>query len=315
MPPQIGLILAPRADVHAHAVAYAAERMGGCVQILDAQEFTRCFDLQTRIGVSDTSFQLTGMHLPGSLDASSVSGIWYRRPLGYPHAASQVDNGGVDALAELERRAAIFGSLDGFVGKAFNDIGATRKANHKPTQLMRARAIGLTIPETLITNDAVAVREFVALIDGPVVYKMFGSPPNGLYGTRLLESEDVARLDRLKSCPAIFQEFIDGDFDIRATVVGKKVFSAQLVFERKGNYFDTRFVKTEVKPHVLPAEIEIKLVEFVQSFGLIYSAIDLRYSKKRGYVFFESNPGGQYLWIEIETGLPISHEIAMQLLN
>jgi len=206
------------------------------------------------------------------------------------------------------------GSLDGFVGKAFNDIGRSKQANHKPTQLMRARAIGLTIPETLITNDPLAAKEFVDSVNGRVVYKMFGSPPEGIYGTRLMEKDDIA--GSLKDLPGpIFQEFIDGDFDIRATVVGERVFSARLVFERTGSHFDTRLVETEVASHVLPTEIETKLVQLVKSFGLVYSAIDLRYSDDRGYVFFESNPEGQYLWTEIEADLQISHEIATQLMN
>jgi hypothetical protein len=31
------------------------------------------------------------------------------------------------------------------------------------------------------------------------------------------------------------------------------------------------------------------------------------------YTFFELNPEGQYLWTEIESGLPISAEIARRL--
>jgi len=309
-----GLILAPRDDVHAHAVVHAAKRMGGAIQTIDAQEFTRFFDLRTRIGARDASLCLSSADMSVSVEASTISGIWYRRPFGYAHGPTNPsDHGGVAALAEIERRAALFGSLHGFVGKAFNDLGRSRQANHKPSQLMRARKIGLTVPETLITNEPVAVKEFVDSMNGRVVYKMFGSPPLGTYGTRLLEKEDMARLDRLNICPAIFQEFIDGDFDVRATVVGDRVFAARLVFDRSVEHFDTRFVKTEIRPHALPKEIENKLVELVKSFELIYSAIDLRYSEDRGYVFFESNPEGQYLWTEIEADLQISHEIATQL--
>lgn len=289
--------------------------MGGEVLIVDAQEFTRFFDLRTRIGSREASLSLSRPHLPGSIEANAISGIWYRRPFGYSQGnARHADNGGVAVLAELERRAALLGSLDGFVGKAFNDMGRSRQANHKPTQLMRARTIGLAIPETLITNDPTAVRDFADSLNGQVVYKMFGSPPLGIYGTRPLEKEDMARLDRLKICPAIFQEFVDGDFDVRATVVGDKLFAARLVFDRSGEHFDTRFLDAEIVPHVLPADIESKVVELVRSFGLVYSAVDLRYSDERGYVFFESNPEGQYLWTEIEADLQISHAIATELL-
>lgn len=308
------IVLAPRDDVHAHAVVYAGKRIGAAIQVVDPQEFTRFFDLRTRIGVRDASLWLSSGDMSVSIDASTISGIWYRRPFGYTYGVPTAsDPGGVAAVAEFERRAALFGSLHGFVGKAFNDLGRSRQANHKPSQLMRAREIGLTVPETLITNDPAAVREFVDSMNGRVVYKMFGSPPLGIYGTRLLEKEDMARLDRLSICPAIFQEFVDGDFDIRATVVGDRVFAARLDFDRSVEHFDTRFVKTEISSHALPTGIENQLVELVKSFDLIYSTVDLRYSEDRGYVFFESNPEGQYLWTEIEAGLQISHEIATQL--
>jgi hypothetical protein len=57
------------------------------------------------------------------------------------------------------------------------------------------------------------------------------------------------------------------------------------------------------------------LLQLTSHFGLTYGAIDLRYSADDGFTFFEINPDGQYLWIEIETGLPISDAIAAQLLG
>lgn len=43
--------------------------------------------------------------------------------------------------------------------------------------------------------------------------------------------------------------------------------------------------------------------------GICYGAIDLILTKEGRYVFIENNPNGQYLWIEDETGLPISDAI------
>jgi glutathione synthase/RimK-type ligase-like ATP-grasp enzyme len=144
---------------------------------------------------------------------------------------------------------------------------------------------------------------------------MFNGSPIGLYGTRRLEEEDRDNLHRLQGCPAIFQEYIEGEYDIRVAVVGNDVFAARLSYEPLDDVLDTRFVETSISPCSLPPEIADRLTEFVAGFGLVYSAIDLRYSKERGYVFFESNPEGQYLWIEIEAELPISRAIAERLVN
>jgi hypothetical protein len=42
--------------------------------------------------------------------------------------------------------------------------------------------------------------------------------------------------------------------------------------------------------------------------GLVYGTADLRYNADLGYVYFELNP--EYLWNEIEAGLPIGRAIA-----
>jgi glutathione synthase/RimK-type ligase-like ATP-grasp enzyme len=125
----------------------------------------------------------------------------------------------------------------------------------------------------------------------------------------------LAVLDRLTGCPAIFQEFVDGDFDVRAIVVGDQVFAARLRYDPLEEIIDTRFVPTTIEPITLPPEITDRLVAMVAGFGLVYSAVDLRYSPDRGFVFFESNPEGQYLWIEIEADLMISDAIAGRLLE
>jgi hypothetical protein len=47
----------------------------------------------------------------------------------------------------------------------------------------------------------------------------------------------------------------------------------------------------------------------VERLGLCYGAIDLILTPDGRYVFLEINPNGQYLWIEHETGLPISQGV------
>jgi hypothetical protein len=53
----------------------------------------------------------------------------------------------------------------------------------------------------------------------------------------------------------------------------------------------------------------------VAQLGLTYAAVDLRYIKAGEFVFFEINPEGQYLWIEIETDILISAAIAKVLMG
>lgn len=310
----VALIVAPAADVHAKAVCAELGELSVEARILDLDEFTVIYNLNVAVGTGSVArLELQFQDGSAPFGSERISGLWWRRP-STPRDAFRSDRShGALHIARMERRSALVGTLTGFVGNAFNDQGRSRDAAHKPAQLRRAELLGLRIPRTLISGDAAAVRDFHEQTNGRTVYKMFNGSPFGLYGTRLLGPADLEQLDRLTSCPAIFQECIDGDFDIRATVIGDEVFAAKLEHDRDDEVVDTRFLKARISPYTLPAELSQLLVRYVREAGLVYSAIDLRYSPDRGYVFFESNPEGQFLWIEQEAGLPISRAIARRL--
>lgn len=46
-----------------------------------------------------------------------------------------------------------------------------------------------------------------------------------------------------------------------------------------------------------------------KKLGLKYSAIDLILDNTGKYIFLECNPNGQWAWLEIRLGFPISKEI------
>jgi hypothetical protein len=310
------VIVAHADDIHAHAVKVATERLGGNVYILDVQEFTSSYDLLATIGSEGCDLQILAREEAAeSLRLVDVAGLWWRRIAYPPGQHGQRENMGVLSAAHEERRVAITGTLHGLVENSFNDPGRSRQAAHKPGQLARARELGLRVPETLVTNDPVAVRDFHEKMGGETIYKMFHSPLRGLYGTRRLSAEDLESIDRLITCPAIFQERIRGEYDIRAMVVGDRVFAARICFDSSKDAVDSRFADAHITPLALPGDVEDALIQMVAGFGLVYSAVDMRYSEDLGYVFFESNPEGQYLWVEIEANLEVSHAIAGRLLR
>jgi RimK-like ATP-grasp domain len=309
------VIVAHHDDIHVHAVKLALEDLGCLGFVLDIEDFTNVFDLISTIDADRFTLKVVSESLGRSLELDEISGLWWRRP--YPplskYRRDKPHN--LFAVVKDESRSALIGCLCAMVQNSFNDLGRSRQAAYKPTQLVRAQKLGLKVPKTLITNDPEEVRAFHNHIGRNTVYKMFNGSPFGLYGTRRLEEEDLDSLDRLKGCPAIFQEYIDGDYDIRVTIVGDQVFSARIDYGTLDEVIDTRFVETGISECKLPCWLEERLVQLVSDFGLVYGAIDLRFSAANGYVFFELNPEGQYLWIEIETGLPISRAIAKHLIG
>ncbi|PSB57762.1 MvdD family ATP-grasp ribosomal peptide maturase, partial [Chamaesiphon polymorphus CCALA 037] len=67
-------------------------------------------------------------------------------------------------------------------------------------------------------------------------------------------------------------------------------------------------------PYTLPADVEAKLLQFMEYFGLNYGAIDIIVTVDGRYVFLEVNPVGEFFWLELYAGLPISNAIADLLL-
>ncbi len=300
-------IIAPRTDVHAFAVAHAGEEFNLEFIILDTAEFPQSLLLETHISqetVTSSIFYANG----SSINLSRIVALWWRRPQ-LPNVLGLIDPSYAE-FAIQEGQQALFGSLKALVPRAFNDPSLSRSATQKLQQLARARVMGFTIPDTLVATDPSAVRSFYEKHRGNVIYKPFKAYNNGLFPTRRLSLADLEELASLTACPCIFQEFVPGDFDIRATVVGEKCFSARIDYDHQSELIDTRLTALKTTPHVLPNELHSSLVRFVHSFGLVYGTMDLRFSQTRGYTFFELNPEGQYLLTEIEAVLPISRAIA-----
>src|SRR5215204_563716 len=96
----------------------------------------------------------------------------------------------------------------------------------KPLQAALLRAHGFDIPDTLVTTDPQAVRDFRER-HGEVIYKSISSQRSIV--SRLGE-EQSGRLDDISWCPTQFQQYIPGN-DYRVHVVGNEVFACEIVCE------------------------------------------------------------------------------------
>jgi hypothetical protein len=110
---------------------------------------------------------------------------------------------------------------------------AVHRAESKILQLLAAKRCNLSIPRTIITSDGTRARAFAARYDGPLIAKPLTSSRVRVAGaeqvifTSLLPSRtDV--LDDLQFAPCIVQEQIQKRVDIRATVVGDRVFAVEI---------------------------------------------------------------------------------------
>ena len=148
-----------------------------------------------------------------------------------------------------------------------------------------------------------------------MIYKAFGATPETWRETRIITETQVAQLDQVRLAPVIFQEAIPGGCDIRVTVVGDRVFPAQITGPADGYEYDFRLhtAQSAITPVDLPDAVTAALLALMRRLGLWYGAIDLRRAPDGDYVFLEINPAGQWLFVEYATDQPISQELATLL--
>lgn len=196
-------------------------------------------------------------------------------------------------------------------------------AKNKLHQLMVAREVGLTVPNTCITNNPATLALLVEK-QGKVLYKPVSSSViddgkvaiyANLIDVDTLPSSEV--IDGLAVSPSIFQSYIEKQYELRITIVASKVFTARINSQDSEiSHVDWRrydFDHVRHEPVDLPKEVEQKCLALMNKLNLQYGAIDMIVTPNNEYVFLEINANGQWAWIELLTGLPISKEIAKLL--
>jgi glutathione synthase/RimK-type ligase-like ATP-grasp enzyme len=247
---------------------------------------------------------------PRAVDLAAARVVWWRRVR--PFDVAGPADPAARAFAASETDSAVLGALDALPATWVNPRAADEAAHRKPLQWTHARAAGLDLPDTLVTTDPGRARRFVARHGaGGVVYKALLAVPGAWRETRLVTTDDLARLGDLRLAPVTFQEYVPG-VDLRVTVVGDQVFTAEIDATATSYPVDMRMVLDEaaMRPAGLPAAVEKSLLALTQRLGLTFGAADLRRRPDGRHVFLELNPAGQWLFVEARTGQPITSAVA-----
>ena len=245
------------------------------------------------------------------VNLADASTVWWRRVASFA-VDPCIGHGERSAFAHSETSQAVYGMLDSLACPWMNPREADAAAHHKPYQWTIAHELGLKLPRTLVTTDAKAAREFIDSVrPAKVVFKAFLAAIQEWRETRLIEQEDLDRLDLVRYAPVIFQEYVPG-VDLRITMIGDDIYAAEIDVRNTSYEVDMRMVVGEgiVKAATLPAAVQTKLRKLQRRLRLVYGAIDMRRTEGGEYVFLEVNPAGQWLFVEQRTGLPIAQALA-----
>jgi glutathione synthase/RimK-type ligase-like ATP-grasp enzyme len=310
------------------SVARAVCERGGRAVRLDTDRFPSEVRLAARYGGEGegrVTFA-TGAVGEDEIDLNEVGAVWHRRLSVAARVPREMD-AQLRAASVGESRAALLGVLAGLAAFRVDPEAAIRRAEQKPLQLRAARELGLAVPRTLVTNDPSAVREFYAACGGRVIAKMLSSfavydreGRESVVFTNPVGPEDLEDLSGLSLCPMTFQERVEKQLELRATVVGRRVFTASIDSQASARAAhdwrrDGARLADEWRPYRLPPETEAGLLALMDYFGLNYGAADFILTPDGRHVFLELNPSGEFFWLEHGPGLDISGALADVLLG
>lgn len=307
------LILTNKEDIHTDLVIRELRRRDKQVIRLHPDEFPT----RIRMSYQNNLVKITISDAQITFDSSEIQSVWYRRPR-VPVIDSCVTNP-VDrefACRESEHFIENFYVLLENC-RWMNPLFAGRRARNKLLQMQIGRQYGFLFPKTIVTNDPVEARTFIESCTDGAVYKsvrvgLLHEPDRSsrLIFTTKLKKTDMKRLEEIRFAPCTFQEYVQKDVEIRATVVEKEVFACAIHSqELPHTSVDWRHGGARFESWILPDNIRERLISMTYALGLVFGAFDLILTKDGRYVMLEVNPNGQWAFVEGLVHLPISRAI------
>lgn len=280
------------------------------VTVFDVAEFPARASMEVSLGNGTERLRLTAAGRR-EISIEDVGAVWYRR-----ERPMELDPVLTDPTSRLfawsestEALTGVWRALDCFW---MNPPAADEVGQRKVRQLQLARRVGLSVPDTLITNDPSSARAFVVdRLERGVIRKALRNIAEAPRPTALVTAEDLARIGDVRYAPVTFQQFVPAELDLRVIIVEDEVFAAAI---RSQPEYQTDYRlgigSAKFSPYELPDEVAAALLALHRRLGLVYGASDFRVTPDGDHVFLEVNPAGEYLFASERTGQPVPQAIA-----
>lgn len=307
-------------DSHAdYIITILNERgLGDCVVRLNTENFIE----NCVVSFTETKFEIIIKDSNRKVISNEISTVWFRRPKDFSfkdeddRTTSFIHKQSTSLL-----RGIYFATHD--TAKWINPLPSLHRARIKLQQLQLAKTLGFNVPKTLATNNPDAVLDFISTVDSISTKSL--DEPNfktdryiyPLFNKKLDPTFIKENIENIRNCPTLFQQYIDKKSDIRVVVIGSKIFAFQIYSQDNPlSVEDFRGVTPSLLKHeliTLPSDLQEKIFAYLKKQGLTYSSLDFVLSKDDKYYFIENNANGQWLWLELNTGVKISEAIIDEL--
>lgn len=274
------------------------------------------------------------------LSPEDISVVWYRRWIKPLVRSVDFDNYKKNNYTEHEilliesYQAFLKDELSAYTNGIFSlfssklwipEVQLSRGKLNKIDVLIKAKKIGLLIPETIITSSKDELINFCKKNDSlitkpifevaPMIYK---NTPTNMY-TATVEMADIDSFPEL-FYPSLFQKKIDKSFEIRVFVYKKKIFS-MAIFSQTDDQTKSDFRKYNLEkpnrniPFKLPDLIKDKLLKLMKKVKLNTGSIDMILTNNNEFIFLEINPVGQFGMVSLGGNYFLDKIIAEDLIK
>ncbi len=304
------LIITIQDDIHALAVQRALRKRGyqGC-HILECDLISGRSALAWQSWNGRPPSIVTSEGQRVALDEVTV--VWWRRVRADQSAVRARDTHERE-LVNNDCRGALAGVLAaGFSGEWISRPDATDRAADKICQLSVAAGAGFRVPRTLVTQSRDEVVAFAEREKRIIVKPVVGAR-GPLIFTQFLDDPASIPEDSYATCPAIYQEYIEGFHHIRLNCFGDDTYAALIETENLDWRPD---LTVPVKNWTVPDDLADRAKVVLNRLGLRMGVIDLKLTPDGEPVWLEVNPQGQFLFLEPLIREPLTEHFADFLLS
>ncbi len=184
-----------------------------------------------------------------------------------------------------------------------NPLPAYQLQREKPLQLSKVHQLGVRVPDTIVTNDPIAVQDFVYRHAKTTFKPIYGGATTQLIAAEHLNPERL-RLS-LKIAPVTLREYVGG-VNLRSYVIGDTVYAAEICSAALDFHHDD---EAKLIPIVFPEAMCNQAIAIAQSLYAEWMSIDWRLTPAGEYLFLEANPNPAFIAFEQQTGFPITQAL------
>jgi glutathione synthase/RimK-type ligase-like ATP-grasp enzyme len=313
------LVVTNLADPHSDAVISALYELG--VEVVRFHPGDCNSDISITMQNGSNAVRIESSNRQFSSD--EIMSVWFRRP-------DRVDNIGSD-ITQPDRHFVIQetrATLSGLYGRIDDAVWIShpynvQRAAWKLFQLDIASRVGFHCPPYIVSNDQKLLADFASTHEQFVMKAIHElstcfadeGQSYSLYVKKFTKEKVPSLFLKKPLTPVYLQKYIQKSMDVRVTMIGFKIFAVAIRDKGDAEVVDFRVgcLGHEHEMIKCPPNIERSIIAYAQEMGLNFGAFDFAVSRNGEWYFLECNPNGQWMWLEMLTGVPLVITFARHL--